>query len=379
MNGIPVLGVVLWSLVTLSVAIMAIWGYELFLSWFRYESPDIEHPPSEVQVRILTIGLNPSVVQQTVDALPSDVSDIHVVSEQEITVEGAMVDVVPESYTCAAEKKGRALEWARTHLACDREYILYLDEDSQAVDFEGVPDADIIQFGEQPFRTGSRLAYWIDVFRMGFQIEMRAFPSLRVPMYAWGGGIAVRKELENQVTWNFKSIVEDTGFVWRAARDHDIDMAYVDTKFRNQAPPSLRALISQRRRWYAGSISEVSTLPVKYHLLTWVRNISWAITALMPLVWLAAVLPVSGSQLPFQNIYLMLASFTFSFLFLWGLIGTRYMDESLRVTAAICLLAPVLSFLNGVGALYGAVDSPEDFDVTEKSADNEMVEEVMSD
>jgi hypothetical protein len=379
MNSLLAAGAVLWLLLALSVVVMGIWACELALGWFRYESPEIEHPPSEVQVRILTIGLDPAVVQQTVDALPATVSDIHVVSEQAIAIEGAVVDVVPESYTCTAEKKGRALEWARTHVPCDREYILYLDEDSQAIDFKGVPDADIIQFGEQPFRTGSRLAYWLDVFRMGFQIEMRAFPKLTVPLYAWGGGIAVRRELEDQVTWDFKSIVEDTGFVWRAARDHDIDMAYVDTKFRNQAPPSLRALISQRRRWYAGSISEVSTLPFRYHLITWIRNVSWSVTALMPLVWLAALLPVSGSLVPFQNVYLVIAPATFSFLFVWAVIGGRYMDESLRVTAAICLLAPVLSFLNGVGALYGAVDSPEDFDVTEKSADNTMVTEIDAD
>lgn len=379
MNSPLVIGVLFWVLAGLSVVIMGIWLYELVLGWFVYESPAVEHGPEDVQVRILTIGLDPDVVQQSVDALPDRVSDVHVISEQEIAIEGAKVDVVPDSFTCAAEKKGRALEWARTNVTCERDFILYLDEDSQADEFDGVPDADIVQFGERPFQTSSRLTYLLEVFRMGFQIEMRAFPHLQVPLYAWGGGIAVRTELEEKVTWDFKSIVEDTGFVWRAAKDYDIDISYVDTKFRNQAPPSLSALISQRRRWYAGSISEVSTLPLKYHLTTWIRNISWSITALMPLVWLAAWVPVSGSLIPFQGFYLVVSMTTFSFLFLWALLGGRYMDESVPLTLVVCVLAPVLSFLNGVGALYGAVDPPEDFDVTEKSAGNTTVLEADSD
>ena len=82
MNSLLAPGAVLWLLLALSVVVMGIWACELVLGWFRYQSPEIEHPPSEVQVRILTIGLNPAVVQQTVDALPAAVSDIHVVSEQ---------------------------------------------------------------------------------------------------------------------------------------------------------------------------------------------------------------------------------------------------------------------------------------------------------
>lgn len=379
MNHLPVIGALFWGLAGLSVVIMGIWFYELVVGWFVYESPEVTHSPDEVQVRILTIGLDPDVVQQTVDALPEDVSDIHVITEKDIKINGAIVDVVPESYTCVAEKKGRALEWARTNVPCEREFILYLDEDSQATDFEGVPDADIVQFGEKPYRTGSRLTYLLEVFRMGFQIEMRAFPHLEVPLYAWGGGIAVRSELEQKVTWNFKSIVEDTGFVWRAARDYDIDIEYIDTKFRNQAPPSIKSLISQRRRWYAGSISEVSTLPFKYHLTTWVRNISWSITAVMPLVWFATWLPVSGSLVPFQDLYFIVSIATFSFLFLWAALGGRYMNVGIALTMAVCLLAPVLSFLNGLGALYGAIDAPEEFSVTEKTASKPEIIETESD
>ena len=209
------IGVLLWSLFGLSLATVGFWLFEQYVGWFKYESPEIKHPPSKVQVRILTIGDDPNVVQQTVDALPAGVNDIHVISEQEITIDGAVVDVVPSSFTCKAEKKGRALEWGRRNITCNREFILYLDEDTQAINFDGLPDADVIQFGEKPFETDSKLAYWVEVFRMGFQVEMRAFSMFDVPLYAWGGGIAIRQELEDEITWDFKSIVEDTSFVWR--------------------------------------------------------------------------------------------------------------------------------------------------------------------
>ena len=225
----------LWVLLALSILTMGIWVYEQYVGWVQYDPPEIEHPPGDAQVRILTIGDSPDVVQRTVDALPASVTDVHVITEREIAITDAMVHVVPESFACTAEKKGRALEWGRRNIDCEKPYVLYLDEDTQAVDFDGLPDADVVQFGERPFKTDSTLAYWVEIFRMGFQVEMRAFSLFDIPLYAWGGGIAVRRELEDEITWNFESIIEDTSFVWRAAVGGDFEFAYCNDKFKNQA------------------------------------------------------------------------------------------------------------------------------------------------
>ncbi len=370
------IGVHLWSLFGLSLATVGFWLFEQYVGWFKYESPEIKHPPSKVQVRILTIGDNPNVVQQTVDALPAGVSDIHIISEQEITIDGAEVDVVPWSFTCKAEKKGRALEWGRRNITCNREFILYLDEDTQAINFDGLPDADVIQFGEKPFETDSKLAYWVEVFRMGFQVEMRAFSMFDIPLYAWGGGIAIRQELEDEITWDFKSIVEDTSFVWRSTENRDIEFKYCNDKFRNQAPPSIKALINQRRRWFAGSISELNILPPKYYGIAMLRNASWAVTIFLPVIIFLSWWGLGDYTMAYPLFYIASSVILLSVVLSWAAVGCVYMDEPPLFAVVIFALAPVLSLLNAVGALYGLVSPPDSFAVTQKADTSGPTSEV---
>ena len=372
-----VLNSILWGTLGISLITMVFWLYEYYLGWSQYEQPDIEHPPDAVQVRILTIGTDQALVQQTVDSLPDAVTDIHVITEQTIDITGATAHVVPESFSCVAEKKGRALEWARQYVPCEKEFILYLDEDSQAHEFNGLPEADIIQFGEKPYKTGSLIAYWVEVFRMGFQVEMRGFYLFDVPLYAWGGGIAVRTSLEDKVTWDFESIVEDTSFVWRAAKDHDIHFEYCETKFRNQAPPSLSALIQQRRRWFAGSVSEIRLLPRRFFLISIIRNLSWVISVFIPIMMIAVLFPFP-LFMPF-GVFGLLSTGLAMFLLSWAITGIRYMDEKYIFTGVILTLAPVLSIINALGAAYGAIQPPDGFAVTEKASNSTITNVTESD
>ena len=196
---------------------------------------EVEWGYDDVQVRILTIDAEP-VVQATVNAVPDGIDDVRVIAEADIEVDGADVHVVPDTFECDATNKGRAVEWARRHVPCDREYVLYLDEDTIMAGFEGLPDADVVQFTEKPLYTGSRIAYLSEVFRVGYQYEQFAFHRLRYPLYAWGGGVAVRSSLEREITWDVATITEDTNFIWRAADEVGVSFAVLDVRFRNQAP-----------------------------------------------------------------------------------------------------------------------------------------------
>lgn len=159
----------------------------------------------DIQVRILTIDAAP-VVQQTVNAVPDDLTDVRVIAEADIDIHGARVHVVPDEFTCDATNKGRAVEWARRNVDCDREYVLYLDEDTIVTDLTGVPDADFVQFTEKPIYTGSRLTYLCEVFRTGYQFEQLGFHRLSYPLYAWGGGFAIRHEIEQDLGWDVATI-----------------------------------------------------------------------------------------------------------------------------------------------------------------------------
>lgn len=98
--------------------------------------------------------------------------------------------MVPSDFSCRASAKGRALEWVRRMHSVNKEYILYLDEDTVVPDLRDplmLPEVDIVQFRERPTRTGSIFAYMAEIHRIGFNLEQKTFPYLKVPLYAWGG------------------------------------------------------------------------------------------------------------------------------------------------------------------------------------------------
>lgn len=361
---IPIaISTLLWAIVFLSVCLVGYWTYLMFAAR-GYEHPPVEHDPSAVQVRILTIDAE-RVVQASVNTIPESVTDRHVIAEEPMAIDGATVHVVPDAFECDAIRKGRAIEWARRNVPCETEYVLYLDEDSHMTGFAGVPDADVVQFRERPRRTSSRLAYLTELFRMGAQLEQRAFPSLSVPLYAWGGGIAVRKSFEDRITWNTPSLIEDTTFVWNGATANDgIDFEVASTTFATQAPPTIRALIGQRRRWFAGSRNNAHLLSPVYRLITTVRNLAWALSATIPLLTLLSV--IAPGTVFFETAFQEVSVLIFVFLSIWSILGLRYSHESRLVGLVLLVLLPIVSVLHSLGACVGLLSPPTDFDVTRK-------------
>ncbi|MFW5919024.1 MAG: glycosyltransferase family 2 protein [Halanaeroarchaeum sp.] len=317
----------------------------------------------DVQVRILTVDAE-SVVQTTVDVLPDEIGDVHVVAETPIDIEGATVHVVPDDFECQATNKGRAVEWARRNVACDREYVLYLDEDTIVTDLTGLPDADFVQFTEKPIYTGSRLTYLAEIFRTGYQFEQLGFHRLSYPLYAWGGGFAIRRAVEDELGWNVATITEDTNLVWRAADAYDLDFQLVDARFRNQAPPSIAAMMKQRRRWMSGTVADDHLLPVRYRPLYLTRVIAWAFSPFVPLLVVAAYL-LPGTA-PGMELYSVLSLGLLAVVFLYMLLGVlAYRKHPIRWPVFV-LLTPVAVVLHAAGALWGVVSPVEEFEVTEK-------------
>jgi hypothetical protein len=353
-----------WGLASLYAVSNLFWLYEAVAA-LRHDPPAVEWGLDEIQLRVLTIDAE-SVVQETVDSLPDglDREQVYVVAESAIEIDGAEVAVVPDSFDCRAENKGRALEWANRNVDCDREYVLFLDEDTHVTDLPGLPDSDVVQFRERPVRTDSRLAYWAEIVRMGYQFEQLAFPRFEIPLYAWGGGIAVRRSLEERVGWNYPSIVEDTSFVWRAAHEHDAGFEVMHEKWRNQAPPSLRAMIQQRRRWLAGTVAEEDYLPVEVHGWLLLRNLAWVVSPGVPvLVWLTFLL---SSSFPLRAEFRLLSVVFLAFMFVWLIVGFVYYDWPLGRDLLLAPLEPAVMALHSLGATIGAIDPPTTFEQTEK-------------
>ncbi|ELZ54235.1 hypothetical protein C466_06299 [Halorubrum distributum JCM 10118] len=329
----------------------------------RVEPDEVEWGYDDVQVRILTIDAE-EVVQATVNAVPQALDDVRVIAEKPIDVEGADVHVVPEEFECDATNKGRAVEWARRVVPCDREYVLYLDEDTIMAGFEGLPDADVVQFTEKPLYTGSRVAYLSEIFRVGYQYEQFAFHKLRYPLYAWGGGVAVRHSLEQSITWDVATITEDTNFIWRAADQLGVSFAVLDVRFRNQAPPSLRAMAKQRRRWISGTRADGHLLPLRYRPVYYPRVIAWSLSPLVPLLVFASL--IFPGTAPGMEWYRTASLALFGILFVYTLVGAAAYDKHPLTWPIYLLLTPVAFLAHSAGALWGIVSPVTTFEVTEK-------------
>lgn len=369
------LNILLWSMLVLYGIASAWWLIQVFVLSYGWQDTDqTEVGLDNIQIRILTVAAE-ETVQLTVNSIPEEISDALVITEEDINITGADVYVVPDEFDCAAQRKGRAIEWARQSIPCEKEYVLYLDEDSLLSGFSGLPAADIVQLSEHPLRTNSRLSYVCEIFRIGFQFEQRAFHRMAYPAYAWGGAVAVRHELEDQITWNVPSITEDTTFIWRAAAYTDIDYRLATVKTRNQAPPTLKSLIKQRRRWVSGTIQDRNLLPRKYQPIILLRIITWALSPVIPLFGVAIF--VFPEAIPSANAYLLLSALLFGIVFLFMIFGLTEYRKYPEAWGAYLVVTPLAVLVHSVGALWGIVQPVDDFEVTEKTAaiDTETLEE----
>ncbi len=380
------LAFVLWQLALLYTVPVVFWDFELAVLWYRNRQsrkrrlPDVGWELDAVQVRIVTID-NADVVQQTVDSLPAALEDVVVVAERPIDVDGAKVLAVPPEFECAAAHKGRAVEWARRHHPTDREYVLYLDEDTDASALTGIPsNADIVQFRERPVRTGGLLPFLAEIHRIGFNVEQRSFPFFQLPFYAWGGGIAIRSSLEEQVTWDTPTLVEDSVFAWRAVLEQGATIGIADTYLANQAPPSVWTMIRQRQRWLTGTRARQEMLPFQYRLLYDMRDLGWALSTFGPVLWLLSALSYAGfielSLLPvfFPNAYLVLTVTLLGHVYAWSIIGLVIYRPPLAVWVFLLAFTPFIVTVHSLGALYGLVRPARTFTVTRKVTDEKRPE-----
>jgi hypothetical protein len=340
------------------------WVIEVAVLSFRWDHNTEEvWGLDDIQVRVLTVNAE-AVVQQTVNALPDGIVDVRVIAEADIDIDGAEVHVVPEEFDCTATNKGRAVEWARQNVDSDEEYLLYLDEDTIVTELTGLPDADFIQFTEKPIYTGSRLTYLCEVFRTGYQFEQLGFHRLSYPLYAWGGGFAIRRRIEAEIGWDVATITEDTNLIWRAAREYDLTYQLVDTRFRNQAPPSVKAMLKQRRRWMSGTVGDDHLLPALYRPLYFTRVIAWAFSPFVPLLALASYL-LPGTA-PGMELYALLSTALLGILLVYMLFGLIAYRKHPLLWPVFLLLTPVAVVLHSIGALWGVVSPVTNFEVTEK-------------
>jgi hypothetical protein len=326
-----------WLVVTIA------WYISLFYRIFLHA--ESKNKTSDFQVKILTIGDNEEVLNDTINAAPKPPL---IISRKKVSFPNNYV--IPDTFQSSARFKGEQIEWSR--LEHPANYTLYLDEDSIcSTGMDSIPDADIVQFNEVPVSNNWLIAS-IEAHRIGFQTEQALFEKIK-PFYLWGGGFAIKQWLEDKITWDRDSITEDTAFIFNIPQN--ARFIFSKQKIYNQAPPTLRALFKQRRRWASGALTDIKYHP-NLHYRIWVgfRSINWGLWAILaPLSFFMATehwiffLPLLQAML-------------------WSFLGARVMNLSYPMTIVTTITAPLSGVLHSVGACMAFVSKAKTFDVTPK-------------
>lgn len=310
---------------------------------------------SNITVRVLTVGNYENIIQKTVNSLSDTNAEIQVISENMIDIENADVYVVPKNYESDAQHKGRALEWARENLN-KRDYILFLDEDSNLKTRENIPQGDMVQLRQIPQYSGSLLCWYAEAQRMGVAKEIYSFDPDN-PDYIWGGGLLIKSKIEDEITWNRKSITEDGDFIRKAL---DNGYKYHITKkpqIENKSPSSFKSILEQRRRWNSKKIPVANKIKSILKLDT---SYVWSINSLFPVFILLFIL--------MQNIYsIILLIPLFMINSIWIYFGLKYMRANIIHYIIAIMLTPIVSFYNGAGNLYAIFNPAIDFKQTSKN------------
>jgi hypothetical protein len=301
----------------------------------------------EFGIKILTLGKEVEVLKKTVSYCKKKPL---IISANPVDIPGAEVKVVPKDFKCQAKFKGKDLEWGRRNHPF--EYTLYLDEDSLC-DFEEIPVADIVQFQEVPTAKNLFIAA-IEAYRIGFQIEQAIFEKTG-PLHLWGGGFAIKRWLEDKITWDRISITEDTGFIFSINIPYEFKFS--KKKIYSQAPLRIRDLIKQRWRWASGTYLDARYLQNKPRkIFVYIRNLNWGLWILY-----SNLMPV---------IFMINYWFTIPMLLqamIWSAVGARIMKLSWYQSIIAILIAPITSYIHSAGAFLALFKRQKEFKVTPKS------------
>lgn len=307
--------------------------------------------------------------------------ELYLIIDEGADLEAELVDddrfetvVVPESYSCRATAKGRAMQYfIETVVAEAPEYwYAFLDDDNLLLDDDILYEIPVYE--EEGYgaanpvlipRPGRSMATFVmDHLRLVDDLTVfRTFTGLLgVPAIGFHGELlTARGDLLVDIGFDRESIVEDYGFAARLI-EHDVPVWQTGSRISILSPHTMTALFKQRRRWYIGLWQELFRSPPIAVLFMGLRLSAWTAAlvsglALIPL-WLTTstgiVAPVAAKLL----------------ILLGGVLyGTAYLlgvSQTGREWPLHLLLIPVYSTLEAATALYSIYYRSNDFVVIDK-------------
>lgn len=347
----PLTGLVVAGLLILLVNAIIWAGYSL--RGARRASPTRKWGIEDVDVRVVSRDSATESVRETVESVPDGAASVHVVGKQKHDIDSAVTHVLPEDFECDARAKGRLLEWARRNLPSDGEYALYIDAGTVVSDFNGLPDSDLVQFRERPVETDSRLTWLSDLLRSNGVTELVGYSYSNMPLFVWSGGLAVRHDTEEDVTWNRDAINSGSAFAWEATRTGHT-YQYITDHFIIQSAGSVISLAGMKRKWYSGRVHDsILHLPHHYWLFISFRSIAWTISTFFT--------PLVATGLLLTPITRVLALGVIATTVAQAIVGWRLVNGEPRPLGELLVALPVVTVVDGLGYVYGMLNPVDDY------------------
>lgn len=282
--------------------------------------------------------------------------------------------VVPDSFSCRANAKGRAIQYfVETVVAESPEYwYSFLDDDNLLLNDDLLYEIPVYE------ERGCRAANPVLVPRPGRSMSTFVMDHLRlvddltvfrtftgllgIPAIGFHGELlTVRGDVLADVGFDRKSIVEDYAFAARLI-ERDIPVWQTGSRVSILSPHTMEALFKQRRRWYIGLWEEQFRSPPVATVCMGLRLCAWTVAlvsgfALLP-VWL---LTSAGIAVPLAiNVLILVGGVVYAAAYLLGVSRTG------REWPKHLLLIPLYSVLETATALYSIYHRRNEFVVIEK-------------
>lgn len=302
--------------------------------------------------------------------------EIWIVTDRDAKVDGARVIIVPDDFKCKAKFKARALEYSRRLRKPSRKIWIYFMDEECFITEQTIKALTyyIKKWGEErPIASGpllfinggEKLLWYADALRT-FQCYACAYNLKRRGFwFLHGENTLVRSDIEQLITWEFETLIEDAYFSI-GAKKLGVKMGWHGGVIYAPSPQSFIDFIKQRRRWFSGWIKLIISPYSKglkaliiYHFIPWALSGLGLITSFLGI-------SLGGYYLPLPlSILFSLTSLMFIFAYLRGLL---FNTMKLRDILA-ALLYWLYAFVEGIALWYSIIKPAKTFDIIKKELD----------